>query len=27
MYAIDHVVLAVGDLEEAGERLRREHGI
>jgi hypothetical protein len=27
MYAIDHVVLAVGDLEEAGERLHREHGL
>lgn len=27
MYAIDHVVLAVADLEEAGERLHREHGL
>jgi len=27
MYAIDHVVLAVRDLEEAGERLHREHGL
>ena len=27
MYAIDHVVLAVTDLEEAGERLHREHGL
>ena len=27
MYAIDHVVLAVADLGEAGERLHREHGL
>jgi hypothetical protein len=27
MYSIDHVVLAVADLDEAGERLRREHGL
>jgi hypothetical protein len=27
MYEIDHVVLAVADLEEAGERLHREHGL
>ena len=27
MYAIDHVVLAVAELEEAGERLYREHGL
>jgi hypothetical protein len=27
MYAIDHVVLAVADLEEAGERLHHEHGL
>ena len=27
MYAIDHVVLAVADLEEAGERMHREHGL
>ncbi|MGH2540154.1 MAG: VOC family protein [Actinomycetota bacterium] len=27
MYAIDHVVLAVTDLAEAGERLRRVHGL
>ena len=27
MYAIDHVVLAVADLEEAGERLHRRHGL
>ena len=27
MYAIDHVVLAVADLEGTGERLRREHGL
>ena len=27
MYAIDHVVRAVADLEEAGERLHREHGL
>lgn len=27
MYSIDHVVLAVADLDEAGERLLREHGV
>jgi hypothetical protein len=27
MYAIDHVVLAVADLQEAGGRLHREHGL
>lgn len=27
MYSIDHVVLAVRDLDEAGERLRAEHGV
>jgi catechol 2,3-dioxygenase-like lactoylglutathione lyase family enzyme len=27
VYEIDHVVLAVSDLDEAGERLRREHGL
>ncbi|MGZ8580002.1 MAG: VOC family protein [Actinomycetota bacterium] len=27
MYSIDHVVLAVSDLDRAGERLRREHGL
>jgi hypothetical protein len=26
-FAIDHVVLAVADLEQAGERLRLEHGL
>lgn len=26
-YAIDHAVMAVTDLEAAGERLRREHGL
>ena len=27
MYTIDHVVMAVSDLDEAGERLRRDHGL
>jgi hypothetical protein len=27
MFSIDHVVLAVADLDEAGERLHREHGL
>jgi Glyoxalase-like domain len=27
VYAIDHAVLVVADLDEAGERLRREHGL
>jgi glyoxalase-like protein len=27
MYSIDHVVLAVSDLDEAGERLNRDHGL
>ena len=27
MLSIDHVVLAVGDLDDAGERLRAEHGL
>ncbi len=27
MYSIDHVVLAVSDLDEAAERLRRDHGL
>lgn len=27
MYSIDHVVLAVADLDEAGERWKREHGM
>ena len=27
VYAIDHAVLAVAELEEAGERMRRQHGL
>lgn len=27
MYSIDHVVLAVSDLDEAGERMHRDHGL